>query len=132
MSGSRQGELTRRELLGAAVAFGVSASLVGRALPAWATPKATSPTPNEQAAMAQLVRSFMSEYNVPGLSIAISQFGTPVYSKAFGVAETTGNTPLTTAHRFRIASVSKPITSTAIFQLIEKRKLSLDDYVFGP
>jgi CubicO group peptidase (beta-lactamase class C family) len=132
MSGSTQGELTRRELLGAAVAFGVSAGIVGRALPAWAARTATSPTPNEQAAMAQLVQSFMSEYNVPGLSIAISEFGTPVYSKAFGVAETTGDTTLTTDHRFRIASVSKPITSTAIFQLIEKRKLSLNDHVFGP
>ena len=74
----------------------------------------------------------MSEYSVPGLSIAISEFGTPVYSEAFGVAETTGNTPLTTDHRFRIASVTKPITSTAIFQLIEKRRLSLNDHVFGP
>jgi CubicO group peptidase (beta-lactamase class C family) len=131
MSDSGQGELTRRELLGAAVAFGLSAGILGRALPARAAPTGT-PTPNEQAAMAQLVQSFMSKYNVPGLSIAIAEHGTPVYSKAFGVAETTGNTTLTTDHRFRIASVSKPITSTAIFQLIEKHKLSLNDHVFGP
>src|SRR6476619_6373659 len=95
MSGSRQGELTRRELLGAAVAFGVSAGILGRAGPAWAAPTATSPTPAEQAAMARLVRSFMHEYNVPGLSIAISEFGTPVYSKAFGVADKARNTTLT-------------------------------------
>jgi CubicO group peptidase (beta-lactamase class C family) len=128
----REGGLTRRELLGAAVAFGVSAGMAGRTLPAWAAPTPTSPTPDEQAAMAQLVRRFMSEYNIPGLSIAISEFGTPVYSKAFGVAEKTSNTPLTTAHRFRIASVTKPITATAIFQLIEQHKLSLNDHVFGP
>jgi CubicO group peptidase (beta-lactamase class C family) len=132
MSRSRHGALTRRELLGAAVAFGVGAGMVRRALPAWAAPTPTSPTPDEQAAMAQLVQRFMSEYKVPGLSIAISEHGTPVYSKAFGVAERTGNTTLTTAHRFRIASVTKPITSTAIFQLIENHKLSLNDHVFGP
>jgi CubicO group peptidase (beta-lactamase class C family) len=131
VSGSRQGELTRRELLGAAVAFGLSAGMVGRALPAWAAQTPTRPTPAEQAAMARLVRSFMSAYNVPGLSIAIAEYGTPVYSKAFGVAETTGNTTLTTEHRFRTA-IGPPITSTAIFQLIEKRKLSLKDHVFGP
>src|SRR5262249_15177375 len=101
----RHVELTRRELLGAAVAFGLSAGVMGRALPASAAPTPTSPTPDEQAAMAQLVQSFMSEYNVPGLSIAIAEYGTLVYSKAFGVAETTGNTPLTTDDRFRIASV---------------------------
>ena len=125
-------EITRRELLGAAIVAGVSAGVVGGALPAWATPTTTSPTPSEQAAMAQLAESFMSQYNVPGLSIAIAERGTPVYSQAFGVAEKASNTKLTTNYRFRIASVTKPITSTAIFQLIEKGQLSLDDRVFGP
>ena len=33
---------------------------------------------------------------------------------------------------FRIASVTKPITSVAIFSLIEQGKLNLGDKVFGP
>ena len=82
--------------------------------------------------MAQLVQAFMSKYSVPGLSIAFAEYGVPVYSEAFGVTDVVANTPLTTENRFRIASVTKPITSTAIFQLIEKGKLSLNDYVFGP
>ena len=82
--------------------------------------------------MAQPVQSFMSQYDVPGLSIAIAEYGTLVYSKAFGVADRTSNAKLTTNHRLRIASVTKPITATAIFQLVEKGKLSLDDRVFGP
>ena len=82
--------------------------------------------------MAQLAQDFMSQYTVPGLSIAIGEYGTPVYAKAFGVADRTSKTRLTTDHRLRIASVTKPITATAIFQLIERGGLSLDDRVFGP
>ncbi len=123
--------LTRRELLGAAAAVGAGAGLL-RAVPARAAPAPTSPTPDEQAAMAQLVQAFMSKYSVPGLSIAFAEYGVPVYVQAFGVADTTATTALTTNHRFRIASVTKPITSAAIFQLIERQKLSLDDRVFGP
>jgi len=39
---------------------------------------------------------------------------------------------LTPQHRFRIASISKTITATGIITLIEKGKLRLDNYVFGP
>jgi CubicO group peptidase (beta-lactamase class C family) len=37
-----------------------------------------------------------------------------------------------TSSLFRIASVTKPITSVTIFTLIEKGKLNLSDKVFGP
>jgi CubicO group peptidase (beta-lactamase class C family) len=36
------------------------------------------------------------------------------------------------SHLFRIASVSKPITSVAVFSLIEQGRLNLGDRVFGP
>jgi CubicO group peptidase (beta-lactamase class C family) len=39
---------------------------------------------------------------------------------------------LTPAHRFRIASISKPITSVMQFRLIEQDRVKLDDLVFGP
>ena len=39
---------------------------------------------------------------------------------------------MTPQHRFRIASISKTITATGIFTLIEAGKLRLDSYVFGP
>jgi hypothetical protein len=38
---------------------------------------------------------------------------------------------VTPAHLFRIASVSKPLTSVAVFTLIEKGRLKLEDHVFG-
>jgi CubicO group peptidase (beta-lactamase class C family) len=51
--------------------------------------------------------------------------------EAFGVADRETGEALTPRHRYRIASVSKPITSAGIFTLVEAGKLKLDSHVFG-
>jgi CubicO group peptidase (beta-lactamase class C family) len=48
------------------------------------------------------------------------------------VADQQTGEAVTVDSRFRIASVSKPITSAAIFKLIDQGKLRLTDKVFGP
>jgi CubicO group peptidase (beta-lactamase class C family) len=90
------------------------------------------PSPAERAAMAASARAFMQSYAVPGFSVAVGHGGTMIYQDAFGVADREKNEPLTPMHLFRIASVSKPITSTAIFSLIEQGRLHLGDRIFGP
>jgi CubicO group peptidase (beta-lactamase class C family) len=52
--------------------------------------------------------------------------------RAFGTANQAGTELTQPYHMFRIASVSKPITSIAIMKLIENGQLSLSDKVFGP
>ncbi len=84
-----------------------------------------------RTSVARLAMEFMEEFDAPGLSIAIAREGKFICRKAFGVANIKAGERLTVDHRFRIASVSKPITSAAIFLLIERGKLSLDDRVFG-
>src|ERR1700742_2230557 len=91
-----------------------------------------APTPDERKRMAALATDFMNAYDVPGLSIAIAVKGKSAYVEAFGVADRETGEGLTPQHRFRIASVSKPITSVGIFSLIEAGKLRLGDHVFGP
>ena len=81
--------------------------------------------------MAGLAAGFMEAYDVPGLSVAIAIKGRLGYVEAFGVADRETGEALTPQHRFRIASVSKPITSAGIFTLIEAGKLKLDNRVFG-
>ena len=93
---------------------------------------AASPTPDERKRLAGLATDFMNTYDVPGLSVAIAVKGKPAYVEAFGVADREAGEALTPQHRFRIASISKPITSTGIFTLIETGKLKLDSHVFGP
>ncbi|MET4272072.1 MULTISPECIES: serine hydrolase domain-containing protein [unclassified Bradyrhizobium] len=90
------------------------------------------PSPAERDAMARLARSFMDRYGVPALSFAIGYAGTVVHEEAFGVADVERNEAVTPRHLFRIASVSKMITSVALFRLIEEGRLKLTDRVFGP
>jgi CubicO group peptidase (beta-lactamase class C family) len=95
-----------------------------------ASAAARRPTASEQAAMQRLGNAFMQKYAVPGLQVAIAADGEMVHEAAYGLADTSGEA-LTPAHRFRIASISKTITSTAIFTLIERGPLRLSDRVFG-
>jgi CubicO group peptidase (beta-lactamase class C family) len=89
-------------------------------------------SPSEHAAMQVVAEDFMGRFDVPGLSVAIAREGVLVYEATFGIANRERDEPLSTASLFRIASVSKPITSAGIFTLIEKGKISLQDSVFGP
>src|SRR5262249_8288199 len=45
----------------------------------------------------------------------------------FGVADVFTSRPLTQDALFRIASMTKPVTSVALMQLVEQGKISLDD-----
>jgi CubicO group peptidase (beta-lactamase class C family) len=74
--------------------------------------------------------SFMQSYDVPALGIAVVHRGRLVYQDAFGFADTAAQERLTPKHRFRIASLSKPITSVAVLTLVEQGLLSLDDRPF--
>ena len=89
-------------------------------------------TPSERDAMARLARAFMETFSAPALSVAIAREGRIVYEQPFGVASGEGDAPLKPSNLFRIASVSKPITSAAIFSLVEKSRLALSARVFGP
>jgi CubicO group peptidase (beta-lactamase class C family) len=50
-----------------------------------------------------------------------------LYRSAFGVADVSTNRPLTTDALFRIASMTKPVTSVALMQLVEQGRVALDD-----
>ncbi len=58
-------------------------------------------------------------------SVAIGQKGKIVYTRALGYADAESKLPATVQTRYRIGSISKMFTATMIFQLIEKKKLSL-------
>ena len=50
-----------------------------------------------------------------------------VYQGAFGVADAGSGRPMTIDSIFRVASMTKPVTSLAVMQLVESGRLSLDD-----
>lgn len=114
--------------LSAAVSVAATAGLRGRAS---GLPAGSDIPSNEREAMAEVATGFMKKYNVPGLSVAIARDGHFVYQQPFGMADRKATRRLTSSHLFRIASVTKPITSAAIFTLIEQGRLRLSDRVFG-
>jgi N-acyl-D-amino-acid deacylase len=73
------------------------------------------------------MRQFLAENNVPGAAVAVSRDGRMLYSKGYGWADKEAKEPVKPTSLFRIASISKPITSVAIMQLVESGKISLDD-----
>jgi CubicO group peptidase (beta-lactamase class C family) len=122
--------VSRRKLLQSSLLCAVG--MVHRSSPVLAQELAASPTPDERKRITGLAADFMNAYDVPGLSVAIAIKGKPAYVEAFGIADRETGEALTPQHRFRIASISKPITSTGIFTLVEAGKLQLDNCVFGP
>ncbi|WP_395638093.1 serine hydrolase domain-containing protein [Pseudolysinimonas sp.] len=65
----------------------------------------------------------------PGCSGAVGIRGDVVWAGATGLADLTAGTPVTTATRFDMASVSKQFTATAILMLQRDGALSLSDPV---
>jgi len=89
------------------------------------------PTEREAAAIERIAQETMESHNAPGLSVAISRHGQIVFQRGYGFADKTRGERVKPASRFRIASISKPITSVAIFSLIEQGRLRLSDFIFG-
>ncbi len=81
------------------------------------------------ASIDQVVATFMSNYSIPGLSLAITQNENLVYVKAYGKADDAQTA--TTQNLYRLASLSKQFTSIAIMKLLDQGKISLDQKVFG-
>ncbi len=77
----------------------------------------------------QSVRALMKQYAIPGGAVAVVRDGKLFYARGFGYADVENKTPVQPDALFRIASVSKPITSAAIMKLVEEGKLELDDRV---
>lgn len=63
--------------------------------------------------------------NNPGAALAIIKNGKVIYSKSYGLSDLEAGIKVTNESNFRLASVTKQFTATAIMQLIQKNKLSL-------
>jgi CubicO group peptidase (beta-lactamase class C family) len=81
--------------------------------------------------MEGVASAFMSAHSIPGLSVAVARGGVLLYERGFGFADS-DSAKVAPESLFRIASVSKPITSVTLFLLAEAKRLTLEDFVFGP
>lgn len=79
------------------------------------------------AALDTSLRGAVERKDVPGVVALITDRERVLYRSAFGVADVASGRPLTLDAMFRIASMTKPVTSVALMQLIEQGRLGLDD-----
>ena len=73
------------------------------------------------------LREAVERKDVPGVVALVTDRDRVLYQGAFGVADVATGRPLTTDALFRIASMTKPITSVALMQLVEQGRIGLDD-----
>ena len=99
------------------------------ALPVAAQP-ALAPAPSRFVEVVDsaraLVRHDWAEKAYPGIAIAVSVEGETVWSEGFGYADLEHRVPIWPTSKFRIGSVSKPLTAAAVAQLYEQGRLDLD------
>ncbi len=84
---------------------------------------------DETSPLDEAMLGLLKKYGIPGGALAVARSGRLVYAKGFGFSNRERGEFVTADSRFRLASLSKPITAMAILRLMEQGKLGLDDKV---
>ena len=74
-----------------------------------------------------MLQKSVDQKEIPGAVAIVCRNGKIVYQKAFGSADNTAGRAMKTDDIFRIASMSKAVTATAVMMLWEEGKFQLDD-----
>jgi CubicO group peptidase (beta-lactamase class C family) len=83
------------------------------------------PSPEALKAYESFVVEQMAFDGIPGLSVGFIK-GDFTWSKGFGYADLENKAPAKPESSYRLASITKTITATAILQLVEEGKIDLD------
>jgi D-alanyl-D-alanine carboxypeptidase len=72
------------------------------------------------------VKTRLDEFNLPGLSLAVTRNGEVVKAEGYGLADRDRKMPATRDTVYKIGSVSKQFIATGIMLLVQEHRLSLD------
>ena len=115
------------------LAFGLLLSsaiaLPARADGAYEIPKGAHFNPDKLAKIGTFFKNEVATGKISGAIVLIQQHGKPVYHEFFGVQDVVSKAPMTDKTIFRLASMTKAITSVVSMQLLEEGKIKLDDPV---
>jgi len=73
--------------------------------------------------------SMLTSAQQPGIIVSITQGDKVIYEKAKGVANIQSKEPMDTKMRFRIGSLTKTFTATVLLQLVDEKKITLDESI---
>ncbi len=100
------------------------------ALAEFPAPAALAFSPEARTAkLDETLRGLVDGRSTPGIAVLILQNGRSVYDRRMGVREPGGAAPIGENDMFRLASMTKAVTSVAIMILVEEGKIGLDDPV---
>ncbi len=96
----------------------------------WGLPRAKRPeeiglSPARLDRLAGVIRRDVEKKLIPGAVIAIARAGRVGYAEAFGWRDREAEAPMTMDAIFRVASMTKPITSVAAMMLAEEGSLEI-------
>ena len=121
-------ELTRRDFL-------ITTAAAPAVVRSTRRPSPNVAAPPELADVRAYIVEKVSRGIVPSLAVALSRRGKVVWSEAFGYADLETRRPATTDTIYKLASLSKPITATALMILVDRGLVELDrpanDYLIG-
>jgi serine beta-lactamase-like protein LACTB len=116
--------LARAALAAAALAAGGPAAPRAQATGPSAAAPATAA--NAVGFVREAVPDGMSRFGIPGLSVALAEGGAVRFEAGFGYADVENGVRARPETVYRLASVSKPITATAVLKLAEEGVLDVD------
>ncbi len=87
------------------------------------------PKNNWKNEFAEFVHEIMEEFEIPGMSVGLSQNGEVIYSEGFGYADLENEKKVNPETVFGIASITKSFTALAIMILEREGKLTTGDPV---
>jgi D-alanyl-D-alanine carboxypeptidase len=120
--------LVRRLPLAIAAAVVLAACSGTVSAPPTPVPSATFPPATVEAINTAIAKWF-AEYKAPGVVVGIWIPGRGTYVAARGKADVKTGEPMRIDDHFRIGSITKTFTVTVLLQLVQQKRLSLDDPV---
>lgn len=100
-------------------------SIMGQGLPKWSRPADGGFASERLARITKLFQTKVDEGAISGAVLLVAREGKCVYLQSFGYQDREKHAPMKPDVIFRIASMSKPITSVAVMMLAEEGKIDL-------
>src|SRR6266853_827984 len=120
--------MNSRKLIGILlVATSLSFSALAERLPAAGQPEALGFSAERLKRLGNAFQADIDKGAIPGAVVLIARNGKVAYFEAFGFQDREKRIAMKNDAIFRIASMTKPITSVALMMLVEEGKIQIDD-----
>ncbi|MCE5251489.1 beta-lactamase family protein [bacterium] len=108
--------------------FSLAALSWGQGLPS-AAPGDVGFSPERLNRIAPVMQQYVDQNRIAGCLVLVARHGKVAYFKEFGMSDKEAGKPMKSDAIFRIASMSKPVTATAVMMLYEEGRFLLSDPV---